>query len=495
MKAEPRLPPLQSSTNLRRIVIIGGSNSVRKSGYLPFLKRHLESLGAPEIVNLAVGACSSAMGIGRLLEHGHLLEPGTVVIWEYALNDQGFCGYYKTQLKLDAIPLFVGILAQIYRLVRARSCGFVPLIFWREDSTRKRPGSLVMRQLVNAYRAFLTRAAIPWIEPNQYLADELCFGIEPKQHASLYDDPQHYQANSLISALIGRQVADAVVAAAGRVGRTVAADPHESKGVFSYSPATVVANGAHAPPKIFANSLMTFGYIEFGIGDKLTISPPPGMVLVSLDLMVADGVGQIEVAVSGSPSFRAALNGRGARNRSGLNLLSCPTYLNAVSDVLGKSVDVRYVSFDPRAGVEEFVDCTYHASAEVPAGECASIYFIGALFADKTFVTSVMATDPGDERDRSGRAETPSKTQDHVSIADLAESVRTRGAPWARILDNDQIIRILSRGLEILGESLTQNTDVPVRVAGFGKFHAAGSKAGRHSGRQLVLDPKIGRDD
>lgn len=72
-----------------RVVISGGSNSVRKKGWTAELARRLPAGTA--LVNLSVGASTSTMGAWRLLTAGRL-GPGDVLIWEYAVNDRNHIG-------------------------------------------------------------------------------------------------------------------------------------------------------------------------------------------------------------------------------------------------------------------------------------------------------------------------------------------------------------------------------------------------------------------
>ncbi len=68
-----------------RVVISGGSNSVRKRGWTADLVRRLP-VGTP-LVNLSVGASTSTMGAWRVIAAGGL-APGDVLVWEYAVNDR-----------------------------------------------------------------------------------------------------------------------------------------------------------------------------------------------------------------------------------------------------------------------------------------------------------------------------------------------------------------------------------------------------------------------
>ncbi len=72
-----------------RVVISGGSNSVRKKGWTADLTRRLPT--ETPVVNLSVGASTSTMGAWRVMS-ADVLGPGDVLIWEYAVNDRNHIG-------------------------------------------------------------------------------------------------------------------------------------------------------------------------------------------------------------------------------------------------------------------------------------------------------------------------------------------------------------------------------------------------------------------
>jgi hypothetical protein len=76
-----------------RVVISGGSNSVRKKGWTADLTRRLPS--GTVVVNLSVGASTSTMGAWRVLS-ARALGPGDVLVWEYAVNDRNHIGKSAT---------------------------------------------------------------------------------------------------------------------------------------------------------------------------------------------------------------------------------------------------------------------------------------------------------------------------------------------------------------------------------------------------------------
>ncbi|MGX9857613.1 SGNH/GDSL hydrolase family protein (plasmid) [Limimaricola variabilis] len=72
------------------LVIIGGSNSLLQNGWVDQLKKlHPQ----PErVVNLSIGAATTAMGLYRLLSSTNL-PPNPVILWEYALNEANYSAH------------------------------------------------------------------------------------------------------------------------------------------------------------------------------------------------------------------------------------------------------------------------------------------------------------------------------------------------------------------------------------------------------------------
>lgn len=103
-----------------KIIIIGGSNSLRSNGYSAQLA---DSFPEAEIVNLSIGASPSHMGFYRLSAFDDL-SPGDLVIWEYALNDAMYCS-----VDPDVTDLVLRYVEATIRLVREAGARLVPFVF------------------------------------------------------------------------------------------------------------------------------------------------------------------------------------------------------------------------------------------------------------------------------------------------------------------------------------------------------------------------------
>lgn len=69
------------------LVVIGGSNSLLKGGWVDQLKKmHPDP---DRVINLSIGAATTAMGIYRILACKNL-PPDPVILWEYSLNESNY---------------------------------------------------------------------------------------------------------------------------------------------------------------------------------------------------------------------------------------------------------------------------------------------------------------------------------------------------------------------------------------------------------------------
>ncbi len=102
-----------------KAVIIGGSNSVMKKGWVSFLTANRPRL---TLLNRSIGATNSAMGFYRL-QSGPTLAPGDAVIWEYALNDENWiaAGRCTVAFALRYVELCI-------LFARKHGASFIPLV-------------------------------------------------------------------------------------------------------------------------------------------------------------------------------------------------------------------------------------------------------------------------------------------------------------------------------------------------------------------------------
>lgn len=82
----PSVPIAQAPARPKRlpVTVLGGSNSMIANGWVHLMRRDYAAM--VQVTNLSIGACTSAMGLYRLLSQADR-PPGTPVIWEYGVNE------------------------------------------------------------------------------------------------------------------------------------------------------------------------------------------------------------------------------------------------------------------------------------------------------------------------------------------------------------------------------------------------------------------------
>jgi hypothetical protein len=138
-----------------RVVISGGSNSVRKKGWTADLTSRLPVGTA--VVNLSVGASTSTMGAWRMMTTGGL-RPGDVLIWEYAVNDRNHIG--KSDTTAETLLRHIEHVICMARDAGARMLA-VGLVSRAQTSRGSDPYLLSLQRLFGHYCIPLFDAAAP----------------------------------------------------------------------------------------------------------------------------------------------------------------------------------------------------------------------------------------------------------------------------------------------------------------------------------------------
>lgn len=238
------------------LVIVGGSNSRFRSGWVGYLER---TLGV-EARNLSIGATTSLTGIYRsLLDDGP--KPGDTVVWEYALNE---VNHIKGGYEIANVLRSVEHLLQLYQRQGIR---FAPVIFTplREETADQR--SPYFSQLVTLFDHYAVSAFDVSTEfrslkgvnviPQEYFADE--------QHYEKLDDLMQFITDGVIE-LIGR-----------------AAVPGQQHPI--YTGKTEVALLSPEKFSIFENSVMKVPVSQVPVRTKV---PYPGSLIAIMALCRPD---------------------------------------------------------------------------------------------------------------------------------------------------------------------------------------------------------------
>ncbi|MEP3633927.1 MAG: SGNH/GDSL hydrolase family protein [Shimia thalassica] len=159
------------------IFIVGGSNSVRKGGWVDHF--------TPEATNISIGASTSIMGAYRSLFSVEV-QPGDTVIWEYALNDANQALGTGRAYTVDYL---LGYCEVIIRMCAKRGARFIPLIFTPQRRERLPE--------IDAYRLKLHRMlrhyGIPFVDISRELRRILEVETLPD---SIFFDDFHYAEDS-----------------------------------------------------------------------------------------------------------------------------------------------------------------------------------------------------------------------------------------------------------------------------------------------------------
>ncbi|MES2741364.1 MAG: SGNH/GDSL hydrolase family protein [Pseudomonadota bacterium] len=180
-----------------KILIVGGSNSLMKGGYVSALAHSLQAQGGSTISQISVGATTTLSGVGRLFDT-YTQASFDFILYEYSINDTG---HFAAREGGDAswllcLHLLIKTAAKLYP-----GAVLVPLML-----AQARHFSLEADYPFHAMqrRAF-TQLALPYIDMREALS-ELFLDRQPDW---LYSDQAHYaapQATDLVGAMVARRL-------------------------------------------------------------------------------------------------------------------------------------------------------------------------------------------------------------------------------------------------------------------------------------------------
>lgn len=180
-----------------RILVIGGSNSLLKGGYVHGLAQALQGHVEAEIIQVSVGATTSLAAIGRLHET-FTGAPVDVILYEYGINDAGHFAPRPggAESWLMCFHLLLKTAAQLYPAAM-----FVPLLLAQQAHF---PATVPL-PFYDAQLAAYRELGLDVIDVRAWLS-ALFLGRAPDW---MYMDPAHYaapHATSIIGALVARHL-------------------------------------------------------------------------------------------------------------------------------------------------------------------------------------------------------------------------------------------------------------------------------------------------
>lgn len=245
------------------ILVIGGSNSLLKNGYV----HHLEQALAPvQIRQISVGATSTLAGIGRLFDTAGQQDVD-VILYEYSINDAGHFAWRPDGGRswLLSLHLLVKAAAQLYP-----NAVLVPLVF-----AMRRFASLAESDPFYALQTETFAALnLPFIDMRRWFAEFFICGTPDW----LYGDEAHYSV-PYAAAMIGSEVARRLPVLRG-TAETLAVtwqrmqqlSPHGALEMF-YVPGASLGQFATGPVEVQqdGNRLMQLTFLRMHAGSQLTM--------------------------------------------------------------------------------------------------------------------------------------------------------------------------------------------------------------------------------
>lgn len=248
------------------ILVVGGSNSLLKDGYVAHLERALAARGPVTVHQLSVGATSSLAAIGRLFDTAGL-EHVDVILYEYSINDTGHFAWRQDGVAswLLCLHLVLKAAAQLYP-----EAVFVPLVFALQRHASLEVADPFYTAQVESFGAL----GLPVIDIRRWLAD--LFGGQPP--AWLHGDEAHYAApyaTTLIGCEVARRLLELPKTTASLKDtwtRMQALSPHGALEMI-YVPATGLAQFATGPAALRqdGNRLMQLTCLRMAAGSALAM--------------------------------------------------------------------------------------------------------------------------------------------------------------------------------------------------------------------------------
>ena len=257
-----------------RFVVVGGSNTLMKGGYLAYIDAYLP--GAT-VVNLGIGDTNSAMGLFRLLSFEDLRKDD-IVIWEYALNDA-----FSLNSRPDA--WFLRNLEYVIRHCQAKGCRVLPLILANKASDNAvRP---------SAYRAKIHSLCSAYGIDLIDIPNDIRFHLSSKcLDPKFYSDPSHYRRDGRVVKFIASRIAQE----ASRGLRL----PREIFGVYIRNDCApqIRTDFSAGSRRSFANSIISYDYHDLRDG-PVEFSPNSKRgILISCISFVSPSAGKCMVEIA-----------------------------------------------------------------------------------------------------------------------------------------------------------------------------------------------------
>lgn len=250
-----------------QILIIGGSNSLLRGGYVQQLEQSLQGHSPVHIKQISVGATTTLSAIGRLHET-YQQQPVDVIVYEYAINDAGHFapredGAASWQL---CLYLLLKTAAKLYP-----SAIFVPLVLAQQRHFPRQAAHPFYQAQIDSYRAL----GLPYLDIRAWMG-QLFLDRAPDW---MYQDEAHYSsgaATAIIGALLARHLLELVAQRAQPLSsvfeRARASSPYAQLEMV-YLPAVNLRQfcSGSVEPAHLANRLMQLDFLRMHPGSTLSL--------------------------------------------------------------------------------------------------------------------------------------------------------------------------------------------------------------------------------
>ncbi|TXH94261.1 MAG: hypothetical protein E6Q73_16215 [Pseudorhodobacter sp.] len=145
------------------------------------------------VINLSIGAATTAMGLYRMLNHPDLPQ-NAVVLWEYALNEVNYCA------RRQPAPVILQHTAWLFELCARRGYPVLPVLLYNQSEAvgvQKSAYRPLLDALLTRYRLGRVDAQALWKSGFKHLAAD-----------QLYKDEPHYATTTDFLSALATNVLD-----------------------------------------------------------------------------------------------------------------------------------------------------------------------------------------------------------------------------------------------------------------------------------------------
>lgn len=273
------------------VLIIGGSNSLKKMGYTKFLLEELiVHTNIDKFTNISLGANTCLMGLISLTELSEECAYDVIVI-EYSVNDYAMTARGETHIWSVA---FEGLIRNV--CLRWPNAIICCVILGRSNAeTSLWENQVLETRMIAAHY------------PQVVLADVQAYLPEFVPSERLYDDPRHISQEA--SAIAGSFVANLILSKDDSHNRSLPSPRSDTVfdkvGVMDFTDFKISRN------RVFTNSLITLNTMEMSVGENFEFDLPGP--LISVVFVSAQGAGSFRIESGGQSAVIHTLH-RGVRD-------------------------------------------------------------------------------------------------------------------------------------------------------------------------------------